>query len=88
MLEFLRLFLVLAMLKESIAENILVVPFYNSSLAIMASAISNLLVTHNHSVTWLWPQGVETGKIMNNAEYGKVNDILEHCTLDVRSVII
>ena len=75
MLELFRVLLVLVMLDVGSGEKILVIPFFNTSLAMMVNAIANQLVARNHSVTWLWPQGVPTGKIMDNAKYGMISNM-------------
>lgn len=69
MLKFLRIILVLTLLNISTAEKILVIPFFNTSLTMMANSIANQLVNRNHSVTWLWPQDIQTEKILDNAKY-------------------
>ena len=43
MLKFLRIILVLTLLNLSTAEKILVIPFFNTSLTMMANSIANQL---------------------------------------------
>lgn len=69
MFKILIIFVIFGLHDVCSGEKILVIPFFNTSLAMMANAIANRLAARGHSVAWLWPKGVSSGKILDNSKY-------------------